>query len=99
MSYPPGFELVTELQSNDYQWYAIGVWREIATGRLFWATDSGCSCYGPWEDIKTGADLDPLDYGALSRDVPNVYETTPSERIEFLKEVAEAMREQEAASV
>lgn len=33
------------------------VWRDLETGQLFWASDSGCSCPSPFEDYRTRDDL------------------------------------------
>lgn len=43
---------------SGYDWSVFGVF-EIR-GRLFYGSDSGCSCYGPWENTDEG-DLSPID--------------------------------------
>lgn len=35
----------------DYSWNEAKLLREKATGQLFWAEASGCSCYGFWEVV------------------------------------------------
>ena len=54
----PDFE--HELSNEPYQFYLVGVKRRASDGKLFWSTDSGCSCPSPWED-HTEADWSPLD--------------------------------------
>lgn len=48
---PAEFELVDEIEWSDgnYQFDTTGVFKELATGKLFYGTDSGCSCPSPWE--------------------------------------------------
>ena len=47
-------EYGAELMEYDYSFYELGVW--IRNGELYISTDSGCSCYGPWES-HTESDL------------------------------------------
>ena len=46
------FELVGELDEPDmsYEFHTFGVFRHIPTGRMWWATTSGCSCPSPYEE-------------------------------------------------
>jgi len=64
-----GYELVEDLETGDYSWSAVGVWRKKADDTLWWARDFGCSCNGPWEDM-TEADLmslhSPADFVAFA---------------------------------
>lgn len=55
------FEVVDELDDDDgdYNWHIVGVFQRNADGKLFWSSDSGCSCYGPWECI-TEEEIEPL---------------------------------------
>ena len=39
-----------------YSFYDLCVWSH-EDGRVFWATDSGCSCPSPFEDFKSLDDL------------------------------------------
>lgn len=51
----PGYTQVAEFGEWGYSWSAMRVYRRNA--RLFYITDSGCSCYS-WEDTpKTESDL------------------------------------------
>lgn len=60
-------ELVESVENYEsYEWDAVGIFRRLSDGRLFWATDSGCSCNSAWEDA-TEADLEPLTVDALAR--------------------------------
>ena len=45
---------------GDYDWSAIGLYRRVADGALFYTDECGCSCYGPGDDL-TEAELTPLD--------------------------------------
>lgn len=54
-----GVTLVVMLDRPDlsYEFDMLGVWRDDATGRLGWASDSGCSCPSPFEDYNSFGDL------------------------------------------
>lgn len=60
---PEAFELrivgVVDASSGSYEFDYTVVW-EHKDGRLFWATDSGCSCPSPFEDIAGIPDLTPI---------------------------------------
>lgn len=43
------FEKIAEVYKGGYSWDIAVVWRDKATSKLYGATDSGCSCYGPWD--------------------------------------------------
>jgi hypothetical protein len=49
------WEKVAELYAGGYSWDIACVWRDTTTGRLYGDTDSGCSCYGPFEEEGYGA--------------------------------------------
>lgn len=67
---PKGFSVFADVDTREepYEFSQVVVWREDATGRLFAAADSGCSCPTPFSDltvdgmaeIRKVADLDPL---------------------------------------
>jgi hypothetical protein len=44
------WESIAEVFCGGYNWGIACVWRDKANGRLYGDTDSGCSCYGPFED-------------------------------------------------
>lgn len=48
------FEYLTDIEWDDepYQFDDTQVWVHKPTGRLFFATDSGCSCPSPFEDTQ-----------------------------------------------
>lgn len=39
-----------EWHDEPYSFNLTGTWRDPATGVLYWADDSGCSCPSPFED-------------------------------------------------
>ena len=63
-----GLEYVGDIEWDDeaYSFNMTGVWRDPASGQLYWADDSGCSCPSPFEDINgreglTAGTADELD--------------------------------------
>jgi len=48
-----------ERDGEPYQFDLVGVARRSTDGKLFWSTDSGCSCPSPWENHIDG-DWEPL---------------------------------------
>lgn len=82
-----GYTRVAELNTGGYDWSAVGVWRQKDTGRLYWATDSGCSCFAPWDNLDE-ASLSPLDtpedWARLERATFDLYEATREEKQDFL---------------
>ena len=85
-------ELVEDLVTEDYSWSAVGVFRRKSDGALFWATDSGCSCYGTWEQI-TEADLTPFRDSKLMEfreDVKGV--ATEVEELQFIRDMEALLR-------
>lgn len=44
------YEKVAEVYCGGYSWGIAAVWRDKATGKLYGDTDSGCSCYGEWDE-------------------------------------------------
>lgn len=48
-----GLEIIDEVEWDDepYQFNYTVVWRDLTTGQLFYASDSGCSCPSPFEDL------------------------------------------------
>jgi hypothetical protein len=55
----PGLEWVGEISWSDesYSFDLTGVWKDAATGRLYWVDDSGCSCPSPYETVSSRHDL------------------------------------------
>lgn len=54
-----GLEKVGEfdVREPDYSFDIFGVWRDPLTGDFYTATDSGCSCPTPFEDITKREDM------------------------------------------
>ena len=59
-----GFEFIGELGDWDYSWSVIAVWKR--GHQLFYDTDGGCSCNGPWE---SGADPSPITLDELRKEL------------------------------
>lgn len=57
---PASFGLTTvgeiEWTDEEYQFDMTAAWVD-ASGRYFWADDSGCSCPAPFEDVRSLGDL------------------------------------------
>lgn len=56
-----GYEQVTQwdITWESYQFNILGVWKREVDGKYFFASDSGCSCPGHWENLHV-SELDPL---------------------------------------
>lgn len=44
------FEKIAEVYKGGYSWGIACVWKDNLTGRLYGDTDSGCSCFGPFDE-------------------------------------------------
>jgi hypothetical protein len=45
-------EQVGEVDPNEvYQFDTVGLWRHKETGKLYWDSDSGCSCPVPFDNF------------------------------------------------
>lgn len=69
-----GLELIADLEPGDlsYEFDTFAVWRDTATGGLYYAADSGCSCPSPFEWARSLGDLtrvDPNRFDAFISDV------------------------------
>ena len=94
--HPEKFGLVTvaelEMRERNYDFWIVAVWRHTETGKLYWASDSGCSCPSPFEDYHSLDDLTPLSsesYGELERYVADAQ--SAGDRIDFLRKVNSAL--------
>lgn len=58
-----GLEIVAEIYDGGYDWSAFVVFRKLDDGTLLWGTDSGCSCYGPFDSLDGPEDLNVLNKG------------------------------------
>jgi hypothetical protein len=58
-----GLEIVgtASWDADDYGFDFTVVWRDPASGEMFFATDSGCSCPIPFEDYRSRESLTPLE--------------------------------------
>lgn len=55
-----GLELIgtIEWDEESYQFNMTAIWRDAEDSSvLFWASDAGCSCPSPFEDLKSRDDL------------------------------------------
>jgi hypothetical protein len=57
-----GLETIKELDDPNasYSFDKFVIWRREKDNELFYATDSGCSCPSPFENVKDIQDLTPL---------------------------------------
>lgn len=44
------FEKIAEVYLGGWFWGIACVWKDKLTGRLYGDTDSGCSCFGPFDE-------------------------------------------------
>lgn len=58
-----GLEKVAEIGEYGYDWSLLVVWRRLADGAMFWDSNSGCSCVGPWEFVRSTSELRSLTRG------------------------------------
>lgn len=56
-----GLEIFEQIDDDhsSYSFDDFVIWKRLEDGKLFYATDSGCSCPSPFEDTKI-ADLIPV---------------------------------------
>jgi hypothetical protein len=53
------YELVDDYYASEcYQWSVVGVFRRVSDDALFWSSQGGCSCFGPWDHTP---DLQPFN--------------------------------------
>lgn len=84
-----------------YEYNTLIVLKHTATGRVFYAQDSGCSCPTPFENfsfsfedgqIRTDmTEITPASLASFERDVEN-FPVTMSERQDCLVKVKEALK-------
>lgn len=60
-----GLELLGELDfsSGSYEFDYTAVWKDLASGQLRWADDSGCSCPSPFETHS----VESLEHGSFEQ--------------------------------
>lgn len=98
------FEEIAQVYLGGYSWGIACVWRDKTTGRLYGDTDSGCSCYGPFDeaelevvdgvmgrliDITCEREAAALLDGVSGEDEP---EPSTTQRQDFVREVGRALQ-------
>ena len=86
---PEGFERVGFLDRYEsYSWEVFGVWKK--EHQLFYDTDSGCSCNGPWEH---GIDPEPATLDEIRQMVRRRSDWEGRDAAEeFIREIEEAVK-------
>lgn len=64
-----GKVMIASMGTGGYDWSTFALFRDEA-GRLYTASDSGCSCNGPWEDYP---DYSPVDSVQAAIDIARSY--------------------------
>ncbi|MCI0562510.1 MAG: hypothetical protein MN733_28830 [Nitrososphaera sp.] len=86
-----GLVKLEEIEYSDrcYQFDTRVVWRDVETGELYTARDSGCSCPCPFETYDSLASLEKLDFDSLEREVntDGKENNNMERRIDFLQSV------------
>lgn len=84
-------------EAASYDFDDVVVWREDATGKLYWANDSGCSCPSPFENYGSVEDLTELrDVRELQRHFdsePDYVKRDAAAKQEMYRKVRDALRE------
>lgn len=52
-------------ESGDYNWHDVTIFYREAEQRFYWEDASGCSCYGPLDDVYKPEDLQSGTFGDL----------------------------------
>jgi hypothetical protein len=55
-----------ELDDEPYRYYVLGVW--VRPDGYYMGTDSGCSCYSPWENYTEDGLTGPLTFDQVSEE-------------------------------
>jgi len=89
-----GLTVVAEIEysSGEYEFDTRVVWRD-ASGKLYTARDSGCSCPTPFEEV-TMQEADSFSYDAIHSEVMNEDHygyVSEEQKQEFLRDVRAAM--------
>lgn len=102
------WEEVALLEAGGYFWSIAGVWRDKTTGRLYGDTDSGCSCYGPFDESGYGAsnyafgdltEITTRDQAAsLVEDLHGEEKVSTTERQDFVRAVEVALSKGKAST-
>ena len=97
-----GLEIIDELAKEpDYDFEMVIVWKDQQTGKLFWDSDSGCSCPTPFEDVRNLSDLAELNeenFFNFKQACENIYSVDKQELDKFLSRFKQLVRGQQEAS-
>jgi len=91
-----GLEMVLQTEAYDYQWDIFTIFKEAETGYYYWIAESGCSCDGPLEDVRSKSDFTRGSKQELMRafsewiNDSSIYSLRPqgADRTEYLAELA-----------
>ena len=91
-----------------YEFNEIVVWKHTASGQLYWAQSSGCSCPSPFEEYNSLNELSTLDWDDINefREFVRTFGTSEwrddpepddfkVDKVELLAKVSSYLREQE----
>lgn len=89
-----GVEIVAEYETGgSYEFCTTLVVREVATGHLYAAHDSGCSCPTPFEDLKSLSDWVLVsDADDLTPLLDEHYDNRPADMLAFVNTVRAVLR-------
>lgn len=83
-----GLKQVDSLEADlSYEFDMVIVWRDTVSKKYYWASDSGCSCPVPFEDIHRLGDLAVLNktHFKLFEDAVNgIYGVSSAEKSQFV---------------
>ena len=55
-----GTRIIQSDTGGGYDWDLVEVWKRNEDGRYFLYANAGCSCYGPYDEVDSWNDLEPL---------------------------------------
>jgi hypothetical protein len=92
-----GLKIVNSIDfDEDYGFDMIVVWETLeGDKRLYWATDSGCSCPSPFEDFHSFDMLEPLNrhtWDNFERAVMSGYNGRTADKEAFIRQVKKEYR-------
>lgn len=97
------FEIIGEIEcgSGDYSFDLFRVVQDAKSGNLFYATDSGCSCPSPFEDVEYPEDYTKITRGASFESFKTDFENyikehgnyvSVTDKMEFIKTVKDILK-------
>lgn len=54
--------LVRSDTGGGYDWDVVEVWKRTSDGRLYMYAGVGCSCYGPYDGVRSWEDMEPVSH-------------------------------------